>query len=167
MTKPAPAPVRKNAPSDDLDDIDPDTSGDEDNGQTAKSGLYRVLVGAITVWENKAKKASIRYPHAAKVKLDANVHDIDRLLALRAIEPYSKTESIGRTTAPHLVAAARKAAQDNELQELPDGRPSAPSAEDLGDDVEFLGGADDGDTPSGPAVDITDPNAAKPAPASS
>lgn len=94
---------------------------------TARSatGEYRVLTGALTLAEDKDGKNVRRYARGQRIKPGAHV-DVDRLLALRAIEPFgTRADSIGPSTAEHLARAANATAQETEPEFLDDGEPVA------------------------------------------
>lgn len=101
---------------------------EEDSTEEAKavSGPYRVLTSAITVWANKEKKASSRVMRGQIVKLDADYHEIQNLLDLRAIEPASTDSPKGATNARHLVMAANQVGQNNQPDTLPESLPMTP-----------------------------------------
>jgi hypothetical protein len=91
--------------------------------QSYPDGSYRVLTGAL-VLNNGLKKedGSSRVGFGRKVHLKGAIHDIGKLISLRAIEPWDDNNSIGKTTAAKLRAAANSAAQTETVDALPDGR---------------------------------------------
>lgn len=136
----APRPPQQTAPDPNAPDPnaptgpEPDEDDDEDSkpAKRHESGSYRVLTSALTLARSGDKRdGADRHMRGARVKLDAAVHDIDRLVSLRAIEPYHAEKSLGPTTARHLVAAANLTAQENPPDELPDGKPQTPTDEQV------------------------------------
>lgn len=133
---------RSNAPADPGTDTgmlatDNDSTNDanaapepvETETQRSASGEYRVLVGAFNLSEDKDGKNVRRYTRGQRVKPGDHV-DIDRLLALRVLEPFgTKAQSIGPSTAAHLARAANAAAEENEPEFLDDGTPEEVTGE--------------------------------------
>lgn len=102
----------------------------QDTGlQRSSTGEYRVLVGALNLSEDKDGKQVRRYARGAKIKPAEHV-DVERLLALRAIEPFgTRADSVGPSTAAHLARAANAAAQETEPEFLDDGAPTEVTGE--------------------------------------
>lgn len=99
----------------------------------ASPGVYRVLTGAMTVASDKDGKKVQRYLRGQKVTLGDH-HEIDRLLALRMVEPWgTKSQSIGPSSALHVARAANQANQENVPYFEPDGDPETPTGEQLAD----------------------------------
>jgi hypothetical protein len=122
----------KSAPAEGLIDTKADEAPNVQNPPTtpegtglkrSASGEYRVLTGVLTLADDADGKKVRMVKRGQKIKPGAHV-DVDRLLALRAIEPFgTRAESVGPSNAFHLAKAANAAADENEAEFLDDGQP--------------------------------------------
>lgn len=90
------------------------------------AGKFRVLTTALTVWSNKEKKSGDRHMRGAIIALDPELHDTEKLLALRAIEPADTDESKGLTNPRQLVMAANAFGQETGVTPDPETQPMTP-----------------------------------------
>lgn len=117
-----------------VDEIKPETvepeveaasTEDAPEAVTYPSGRYRVTVGAIVLAvSSDPRKGANRYGAGDIVKLDSDIHEIDRLIKLGAIVPMdSKVPEGAKMNAAMLARRANAANQVSQAEFLPDGQP--------------------------------------------
>jgi len=129
----------------------PDTAKAQD--EQVDSNEFVVLTGALTLRLDAEGKKVRRYARGARVKLDAKIHDIERLVALKAVGKPNDEGKVRYPTAAGLSVSAAQAnqgtppvpADSGAVQQQEGGNGEAPVANGLDDGGK---GSDDASPPS-------------------